>query len=126
MVDSDERIEELSRRIERLERGQGFWTSTLSQALGTVLSAAAIGLGAALWRNPELLGWVTVPRLMSALVVVLASTSMGFFLYSAVQVLKLGWHTWDRRRRRFFVQFIVLEVLTWIFAIVMIVSLLLR
>lgn len=112
--EKDKQIAELQQRVEQLARGQSFWTSTISNALGSalgnVMSAVMIALALALWNNPELFGWFTVPRLVSAVVGVIGILLMAAFMYIAVKAIKLGWGEWDRRMRFLMLFLVISEV----------------
>lgn len=115
--DKDRQIAELSKRVEQLERGQRFWTTTLSNALGGVMSAVVIGVAALLWRNPDLFGWFTVPKLVTVFLTLAAAVPFGGFLVSTVMVYRLGWKDWDRRMRVSFTMLVVGEILLAIFVV---------
>ncbi|CAA9546823.1 MAG: hypothetical protein AVDCRST_MAG87-537 [uncultured Thermomicrobiales bacterium] len=122
--DKDQQLAELSRRVEQLERGQGFWATTMSSTLATVLGGILLIAGGALWRNPDLFDWVTVSRVLSTGLVVSGVVSLLAGAYTAIQISKHGWSEWDRRTRFAFGAFVVIEIGTvWLVGLFALVGL---
>jgi hypothetical protein len=117
--DKDRRIAELSARVEQLERGQGFWVGTLSNALGGVISVMVVALAAALWRNPDLFRWVIVPRIVSGAAVVGGVVLTGVAVYSGVQVYRHSRGVWDERKRRLFIVISLGVILDWVLVVLL-------